>query len=129
MENFESGIHALVSKDNKFLLIKRNSNYNYDPDCWDLPGGGINFGEQPLETIIRETKEETDIDINIGKILHTCGVLTEPIWSIEIYVEGEYLKGDVVLSSEHSSFMWLTREELRAIEPKGVHVKNILEFI
>jgi 8-oxo-dGTP diphosphatase len=32
---------------------------------WNLPGGGIEFGEDPKETAIRETREEVGVEIKI----------------------------------------------------------------
>lgn len=34
------------------------------PDMWDLPGGGREEDESPLECAIRETREEFDIEID-----------------------------------------------------------------
>lgn len=127
MKNFSSGIHALVSKNNKCLLIKRNDNDEHDPKHWDLPGGGIDFGEEPLDAIVRETKEETGIDITAGKILYVCGILCDDTWSIDIYIEGIYKSGEIILSEEHSSFIWVTKEELQIIKPKSAHLQNVLK--
>lgn len=57
---------ALVIKNNQVLLIKRAN----DPfrGTWALPGGYVNHGEHPTEAAIRETKEETGIDIKITGI-------------------------------------------------------------
>lgn len=36
---------------------------------WELPGGGMDYGETPEETILREVKEETNLDIEIVRLL------------------------------------------------------------
>ena len=33
-------------------------------DCWHIPGGGVDVGEEKISAIIREVKEETGIDIS-----------------------------------------------------------------
>ena len=49
---------ALILDDQKrFLLVKE------DNGLWELPGGGIDHGDTPLETIKREIKEEMGIDV------------------------------------------------------------------
>lgn len=53
------GVYAIVIKDNKILLIKKAKG-PYSGKL-DLPGGTIEFGEKPEETLIREVKEETGI--------------------------------------------------------------------
>ena len=58
LKNFCAGVHVLVQKGNKYLILQRSKNDDEDAGYWDLPGGGINFGEQPLSAAIRETREK-----------------------------------------------------------------------
>jgi len=129
MKEFSAGVHALVFKNNEYLFLKRHIDDKYDPGCWDLPGGGINFNEQPLEAVIREVKEEVGIHIKPGKVLNVFGIPSEGGWSIEIYIEGKYLRGKIKLSSEHSNFIWVKKDEIKLLKPKSIHFKNIELFI
>ncbi len=52
-------------KDGKMLFQLRDDNKKiYNPNQWGLFGGGIKFKETPKKAIIREIKEELDLDIN-----------------------------------------------------------------
>ena len=54
-------MYGIVVKENKILLINKvGGPYN---GKLDLPGGTIKLGEKPEETLIRELKEETNIDV------------------------------------------------------------------
>jgi len=55
---------AVVIKDSKILLVQERGMYH-------LPGGGVNIGEDPSEAVIRETKEETGIDVASPKLIET----------------------------------------------------------
>jgi 8-oxo-dGTP diphosphatase len=53
--------------DNKILLIKRNTRPFVG--FWALPGGRMEPGETIDQTVIREVKEETGLDVKIVKVV------------------------------------------------------------
>lgn len=57
------GIVILEKESKKYILLTKNKKY----DDWAFPKGHIEMNEIPLETSIREIKEETGID-NISLI-------------------------------------------------------------
>ncbi|MGH2350168.1 MAG: NUDIX domain-containing protein [Chloroflexota bacterium] len=46
------------------LLVKRTS-----PRAWELPGGYTDPGEAPPDTLIREVREETGLDVRIDRLV------------------------------------------------------------
>ena len=59
MEYKHLGVYGLVIKEEEVLLIKKAVG-PYKGKL-DLPGGTVNFGERPNETLIREFDEETGL--------------------------------------------------------------------
>lgn len=57
-------VKAIILNGDKFLIIKRTVDNQI---IWDLPGGGVDYGESPYETLKREVREEVDLDIDIVK--------------------------------------------------------------
>ncbi|MBU1246192.1 MAG: NUDIX hydrolase, partial [Patescibacteria group bacterium] len=54
---YRISIKALIVDDKKrFLLVKE------DNGTWDLPGGGLDFGEDAKSCLKREIKEETGLE-------------------------------------------------------------------
>jgi ADP-ribose pyrophosphatase YjhB (NUDIX family) len=51
---------VIGDEDNKVLWVKRT-----DYDIWNLPGGRSEPGEAPWETAVRETREETGLEIRL----------------------------------------------------------------
>ena len=57
-----SAVKALIVQDDHFLFLKQSV---LGEEFWDLPGGRIEFGESPYNTLLREVKEETTLSIEI----------------------------------------------------------------
>lgn len=53
------GVAALVFDDKNRLLLEREYRYPVDQVIWQLPGGLVNAGEEPLAAVKRELAEET----------------------------------------------------------------------
>jgi 8-oxo-dGTP diphosphatase len=53
-------IKALVVRDGKILLLKESPNLS---GKWELPGGGLDFGEDIFEGLKREVQEEMGVSV------------------------------------------------------------------
>lgn len=53
----------LIREDGKFLLQHRTDDAPRLPGYWALFGGGIDEGETPEQAVVREAKEELDINL------------------------------------------------------------------
>ena len=62
---------AIVTNDEGKILLHRRS----DNDLWAVPGGAMDIGESIGETVVREVKEETGLDVKPEYII---GVYTNP---------------------------------------------------
>lgn len=61
---FKVGVFAIIfDKQNRILLCHRR-----DIDVWNLPGGGLENKEAPWQGVIRETKEETGLDVRVERL-------------------------------------------------------------
>ena len=64
-------VSALIfSQDDKLLMGKKDpAKGGVYPDCWHIPGGGVDEGESFEQTLIREVFEEVGIDISSYPLL------------------------------------------------------------
>ena len=55
-------VAAIIKKQDKIFITRRS--YGEFADMWEFPGGKIELGESREEALIREVKEELELDIN-----------------------------------------------------------------
>ena len=76
------GVYGLIIKEDKIILIKKKTG-PYDGKL-DLPGGSIEFGETPSETLKRELQEEVGINILDYNLFDASSVLVDWNYNNEI---------------------------------------------
>ena len=59
-------VAGILIENDKILLIQH---YKNNKKYWLIPGGGNDWGETAKEALIREYKEETNMDIEVDKFL------------------------------------------------------------
>lgn len=59
-------VGALIESSDKLILLGKRSpdSGGVYPDCWHLPGGGVETGESHQEALCREVLEEVGLDIS-----------------------------------------------------------------
>ena len=115
-KKFKLIAHALIKIDDKYLIIRRTKikrgKPNSLPEYWDIPGGMVEEGEMPKDAAIRETKEQVNLDITIGPILHEDSnydkekgtVFTRIVYQVEL-LEGQDESDIILQKEEHSEYM------------------------
>lgn len=100
----------ILPQEGKVLLLKRSQ----EPykDYWVLPGGYVEYDEDPVITIVREVKEETNLNITVLRVVAVYLIDTDPRGnSVDIVYEGKIISGEIALK-EHSSFQFFSQTEL-----------------
>ncbi|MEV7548777.1 NUDIX hydrolase [Amycolatopsis sp. NPDC089917] len=122
--------YGTLIRDGKFLFIRRRPG-SFLGGRWELPGGTVEPGEPPAETVVREFAEET------GLTVHVTGELGTHSWDdvagrpmrihATVYALAEESAADVVLDpEEHDAFAWHTREEAAKLD-LAAHFREALE--
>ena len=88
---------------------------HYEEDHWDLPKGHIEENETHEQTAIRETKEETNLDVEImpgfKETITYFFRANDLIKKTVHFFVGEAKTKDVKLSHEHKGYDWLSYED------------------
>ena len=127
-------VTAVVTDDSgRLLLIHKTDN-----DLWALPGGGHDIGEFVAETVVREVREETGIEVEVVAV---TGLYTDP-GHVMAYDDGEVRQqfsicfrarpvgGTVRTSEESKEVRWVDPadlDELRIHPSMRLRIKHGLE--
>lgn len=108
---------VILNKEGRFLIIQRSATAPSNPHKWDLPGGDLDFGENPIEGILREIKEETSLTIKEIKPFDVYSNINDigDFWVTIAYI-AKAVSEKVNLSYEHNDFKWINVKEFSKLK-------------
>jgi ADP-ribose pyrophosphatase YjhB (NUDIX family) len=62
-------VTGILIEGGRILLLDQDTD---GPRRWSLPGGTVEDGESLAAALERETREETGLDIEVGRLLYVC---------------------------------------------------------
>jgi 8-oxo-dGTP diphosphatase len=105
-------VAAIIKHEDKIFATQRG--YGEFKGFWEFPGGKIEAGESPQQALIREIKEELDVNIEVGELIDTVEY-DYPQFHLTMHCFiCTILSGDLVLK-EHEASKWLTKDILDSV--------------
>ncbi|TCP54629.1 8-oxo-dGTP diphosphatase [Tumebacillus sp. BK434] len=107
-------VGAIIVNEKKEVLCALRSQNMSLPGLWEFPGGKIEEGEDPKDSLVREIKEELDCEIEVGDLVVDATheyptVVVRLITYFATIVHGE------PKASEHEKLTWLSKSELSSL--------------
>ena len=106
-------VAAIIRDNNKIFATQWG--YGEFKGGWEFPGGKVEAGETPKQALVREIKEELDIEIVVGGLIDTIEydypnfhLSMDCFWA-------EIVSGDLILK-EHEAAKWLMKDEMDEVE-------------
>lgn len=112
--------YGLVTNDDRILLCRLSDIVADAAGHWILPGGGLDWGEDPVDAVVREVGEETGLKVNyVGDLLDVDSRVIKfsgdrQVHSIRIVYQADVLNGELKVEKKGGSTdacAWFTLEE------------------
>lgn len=119
MVNWGIAVRGICENNGKILLMKVRSKSVHDACKWELPGGKVKRNEFFDESLIREFKEETDLDVEVIDFIkvvendYVACKTKEKVKSLQIIMEVKAEMEKIRISNEHDQYDWFTIEEIK----------------
>ncbi|SNQ46688.1 ADP-ribose pyrophosphatase [Frankia canadensis] len=99
---------ALLDERRRVLAARRREPPAY-AGMWEFPGGKVEPGETELDALVRECREELDVEIEVGPVLGEVE-LARPGWVLRVWFGR--ITGRVPRMVDHDELRWLSVAEL-----------------
>lgn len=106
---------ACIVKSNKILILQQTPNGS-QPNCWGPPAGHATPGETPQETVIRETKEETNLDIELQGLIQCSLLITKEgkeYVAVFYLAKAKNIKNMKIQEEEVQAYSWASLSEIK----------------
>lgn len=114
-QQFTIGAFGLIrDESDRILLVLRS-----DMPVWNLPGGGMEKDEAPWQCVVREVKEETGFDVEVGRLV---GIYHKPKQDdVAFTFECKIVGGQITLNDEAADIQWFDFKNI----PKNISPKHL----
>lgn len=134
---FQGGIAAIIrsSKDNRYLLLKRSPDKDFQPEIWECVTGRVEQGEGFEDALYREVLEEIGVKPEIDFLVGTThfyrgdSIPENELLGI-VYCCSLAEPYKIKISNEHTTYKWCTATEaMKFLEPHGANSEWIMKVI
>lgn len=123
------GVGAFIVNENNEVLLHKRA-VPAEKDHWCIPGGRLEMFEKLEDAVIREVKEEIDVDVKIERILGICDHIIEAEKAHWVAIEYlcKIIKGEpkIMESDKASEMGWFSLDNLP--DKLTITTKKAVEF-
>lgn len=124
--------YGLLQRDDRMLLCRLSKRVGVNSGYWTLPGGGLDFGEDPETAVVREFMEETGLVVKVDKLVSVNSLCDHipgwsPMHSIRIIYSVLYVSGELRFEDEGSTDLcaWQTQVQTQSLPLVGLAKQGI----
>lgn len=125
-------VSGVLKRKGEIFLARRPLTKKIAPGLYHLPGGHVEFGEHPVEALVREFQEEFKLNIVTKRIVRAFSYQNEDIHTIGITYEVESntsLEEIWFDKKDNEEVVWSKEQDLGSYFPKHDHdYLTLLEY-
>ncbi|MFD0682421.1 MULTISPECIES: (deoxy)nucleoside triphosphate pyrophosphohydrolase [unclassified Paenibacillus] len=118
---------VIVNESGEILCALRSQQMSL-PGLWEFPGGKIEPGEEPRDTLVREIKEELLCDIGVGDLIVDI-VHEYPTIKVRLITYFAKITSGMPLATEHEKLRWVYRTELLSLNWAPADVPTVEKIL
>ena len=111
-------------KTGQVLVLDKVKKYGWEG--LTFPGGKVEFGESFEDSVIREAKEETNLDIKNPKLVGIITWISDEGKDVGLIYETTDFGGELVEENREGRLFWMDYEEFKNTQPKSMSMDKIL---
>ena len=104
------GVGVMVVEDDRLLLVRRAM--EPEKGRWSLPAGYLDYGESPVETAIREAREETGLEVRITGLVDAFHNPPGAGATVFLLYRAERVSGEPTAGDDADAAAFFGRDEL-----------------
>ena len=120
-------VGAIITNEKGEIFLAKRKADDFMGGIYEIPGGNAKKGESILDTLIREIKEETNLDIKkvvsyidqFDYLSGSCKKCRQFNFKVEV-------TGGPIILTEHDTYKWIDLEDIEKIEKISPEVKQVL---
>jgi ADP-ribose pyrophosphatase YjhB (NUDIX family) len=127
-------VNGIIENDmNQIILVK--SRYH---DTYNLPGGQVEVGENLIEALMREIKEEAGVNVTVDQLIsvssNTCtyegfnGYGIVPT-KVILGFTCTYVSGELITSDETSETIWVIKDQILDYVTSPYMIERMKEYV
>ena len=110
-------VGAIITNEKKEIFLVRRNKDDFMGGIFEIPSGKLEKGENILDALIRETKEETNLDlIKIDSYINYFDYFSNSGKKSRQYNFAVQTSGEEIKLTEHDTYKWINLNEIEEEE-------------